>query len=56
LQDIINLSGANWRGFNAKSVPISIYYSKIITEYISEFGDIVDVEKMSVTNDKPWFL
>ncbi|WP_421919017.1 Piwi domain-containing protein [Marinifilum sp.] len=56
LQDIINLSGANWRGFNAKSVPISIYYSKIITEYISEFGDIVDVEQMSVTNDKPWFL
>lgn len=56
LQDIINLSGANWRGFNAKSVPISIYYSKIITEYISEFGDIVDGEQISVTNDKPWFL
>lgn len=56
LQDIINLSGANWRGFNAKSVPISIYYSKIITHYIAEFGDIVGVEKMSVNNDKPWFL
>jgi hypothetical protein len=56
LQDIINLSGANWRGFNAKSVPISIYYSKIITKYISEFGDIIDVENMSLTNDKPWFL
>lgn len=56
LQDIINLSGANWRGFNAKSVPISIYYSKIITHYIAEFGDIVGVEQMSVKNDKPWFL
>jgi hypothetical protein len=56
LQDIINLSGANWRGFNAKSVPISIYYSKIITHYIAEFGDIVGIEKISVNNDKPWFL
>ena len=26
LQDILNLSGSNWRGFNAKSMPISIYY------------------------------
>ena len=29
LQDAINLSGANWRGFNAKSLPISVYYAQL---------------------------
>jgi hypothetical protein len=28
LQDLVNLSGANWRGFNAKSAPVSIFYFK----------------------------
>lgn len=56
LQDIINLSGANWRGFNAKSVPISIFYSKLITQYISEFGDIFDSDNKTISNEKPWFL
>lgn len=27
LQDILNLTGANWRGFNSKAQPISILYS-----------------------------
>lgn len=56
LQDIINLSGANWRGFNAKSVPISIFYSKLITDYISEFGNIFEADNKSISNKKPWFL
>lgn len=57
LQDIINLSGANWRGFNAKSVPISIFYSKLITNYISEFGDLMNVDNKTIpNNEKPWFL
>jgi hypothetical protein len=37
LQDVLNLSGANWRGFNAKSVPISIYYSQLIAKYTKAF-------------------
>ena len=37
LQDAVNLSGANWRGFNAKSLPISVYYAKIIADYSKEF-------------------
>lgn len=56
LQDIINLSGANWRGFNAKSVPISIFYSKLITQYISEFGNIFGEVNKTISNEKPWFL
>jgi hypothetical protein len=56
LQDVLNLSGANWRGFNSKSMPISIYYSKIIAEYISEFKLRVGSGNLLRVNDKPWFL
>lgn len=37
LQDAINLSGANWRGFNTKSLPISVYYAQIVAKYLKEF-------------------
>lgn len=56
LQDVLNLSGANWRGFNAKSIPISIYYSQLITEYTKAFEGIREENKFSLSNEKPWFL
>ena len=56
LQDVLNLSGANWRGFNAKSIPISIYYSQIIAKYNEAFEKIEGYEENSISNDKPWFL
>lgn len=56
LQDILNLSGANWRGFNAKSIPISIYYSQIIARYTEAFENIDGYKEGSISNDKPWFL
>jgi hypothetical protein len=56
LQDVLNLSGANWRGFNAKSIPISIYYSQIIAKYTQAFELIDGYEDGSISNDKPWFL
>ncbi|MGB3479838.1 MAG: Piwi domain-containing protein [bacterium] len=53
LQDILNLSGANWRGFNAKSLPISVYYCQLIASFIKKFPEeIENIE--SVIN--PWFL
>jgi hypothetical protein len=55
LQEIINLAGANWRGFNAKSIPISIYYCSIISTFIKEFRMRKD-EQMDFQNLKPWFL
>lgn len=55
LQDAINLSGANWRGFNAKAAPVSIYYAKLIAEYLKEF-DNVGLERVDVNIIKPWFL
>src|SRR6202011_5585658 len=39
LQDSMNIAGANWRGFNAKSMPISIYYAKIIADYYARFRE-----------------
>jgi hypothetical protein len=55
LQDAINLSGANWRGFNAKTIPVSILYARLLSNFISafnkyKFGDI------NIENITPWFL
>jgi hypothetical protein len=55
LQDAINLSGANWRGFNAKTLPVSVYYAKLIAEYISHF-DRLGLPEIDIENLPPWFL
>ncbi len=55
LQDAINLSGANWRGFNAKSLPVSVYYAQIIAKYLKEF-DAHGLRPLDVNNIVPWFL
>lgn len=53
LQDIINLSGANWRGFNSKSTPISIHYTRLVSKFIQHFSEY---EEVNIENIKPWFL
>ena len=55
LQDAINLSGANWRGFNAKSLPISVYYAQIIARYLKEF-EKHGLPEVNVATLTPWFL
>lgn len=55
LQDAINLSGANWRGFNAKSIPVSLLYAQLISHFISEF-DRYNLDKINIENLTPWFL
>lgn len=55
LQDAINLSGANWRGFNAKSLPVSVYYAQIIAKYLREF-ERQDLPEVGVDILPPWFL
>lgn len=55
LQDAINLSGANWRGFNAKSLPVSVYYAKIIARYLREFEEL-KLPSIEVDDIRPWFL
>jgi hypothetical protein len=53
LQDLFNLSGTNWRGFNARSTPISIYYCQLIANFLAEFPD--EVARIGGT-EQPWFL
>jgi len=53
LQDVLNLSGANWRGFNAKNLPISIYYSQLIANFLKKFPN--EVSNISEIKN-PWFL
>lgn len=55
LQDVINLSGANWRGFSAKSIPVSIYYCKLIAWKIRDFR-AYGYRSLKIDTSIPWFL
>jgi len=55
LQDCINLSGANWRGFKAKQLPVSIFYCQRIAEFLTKFEEY-DFDNIQIDNLKPWFL
>ncbi len=54
IQDAVNISGANWRGFNAKSLPISINYAYLIAKFYREFQRL-GLEEMD-WSVSPWFL
>ena len=59
LQDVLNLTGANWRGFNSKAQPISILYSRLIARFMKEFSHLEDVDDMGIVSAEsvaPWFL
>ncbi len=55
LQDAMNIAGANWRGFNAKSMPISVYYAKLIADYYAHFRQ-ANLPEVDMDNLPPWFL
>lgn len=55
LQDAMNIAGANWRGFNAKSIPISVYYAKLIADYYGHFRE-ANLPEVDIDNLPPWFL
>ena len=57
LQDVINLSGANWRGYNAKHTPVSIYYPELIAKFIGKFDQYgLSLELGINAIDKAWFV
>ena len=59
LQDTLNLTGANWRGFNSKAQPISILYSRLIAKFMKEFSHLENVSDMRILEvepEAPWFL
>lgn len=55
LQDAVNIAGANWRGFNAKSMPISVYYAKLIADHYAHFRE-AGLEDLEMEGLPPWFL
>lgn len=55
LQDCINLSGANWRGFRAKQLPVSVFYCQKISDFLTKF-ESYGFEDIHIDNLKPWFL
>lgn len=55
LQDLINLSGANWRGFNAKSTPVSIFYCHLVADLIHDFHHH-ELPLPEFKELNPWFL
>lgn len=55
LQDLVNLSGANWRGFNAKSAPVSVFYCHLVADLIHDFHER-GLPMPAVQDIHPWFL
>jgi argonaute-like protein len=55
LQDLINLSGANWRGFNAKSAPVSVFYCHLVADLVHDFQQ-QGLPLPKVQDLRPWFL
>lgn len=55
IRDLINLSGANWRGFNARSSPISVFYCHLVAGLVRDFQTHgYPVPAVEVV--RPWFL
>jgi len=55
LQDLVNLSGANWRGFNAKSSPVSVFYCHLVADLVHDFQQR-GLPLPAIEDLRPWFL
>lgn len=55
LQDLVNLSGCNWRGFNAKSAPVSVFYCQLVADLVHDFHD-GGLPLPKVQDLRPWFI
>jgi hypothetical protein len=59
VEQVYRFSYVNWRGFNAKTIPITINYSYLIARLVSNLED-VNKWNTVITNgkliDKAWFL
>jgi len=55
LQDLVNLSGANWRGFNAKSAPVSVFYCHLVADLVHDFQER-GLPLPAIKDLRPWFL
>jgi len=59
VEQVYRFSYVNWRGFNAKTIPITINYSHLIARLVSNLEDVNNWNTI-ITNgkliDKAWFL
>jgi hypothetical protein len=59
VEQVYRFSYVNWRGFNAKTIPITINYSYLIARLVSNLEDVNNWNTI-ITNgklmDKAWFL
>ena len=58
VRQVHRFARVNWRGFNARAVPVTMNYSKLICDLVLEIGmdrwnDIIAGGKL---RDKAWFL
>jgi len=58
LYQVYSLAGANWRGFNAREMPITLFYSRLIAELISDLEHYEYDFMSGISNLEriPWFL
>jgi hypothetical protein len=61
LRQINDLSQVNWRGLNARSKPISIYYGNLIARLLSHVdpatvADLFQQNALKTIEDRMWFL
>lgn len=55
LQELVDLSGANWRGFNAKSAPVSVFYCHLVADFVHDFYES-NLPLPAQNDSHPWFL
>ncbi len=51
---VFDLSLSNWRAFNARGFPVSIYYSELISRILRK-ADLSQVQGEHIA-DRMWFL
>ncbi len=55
IQELLSLSGMNWRAYNSKSVPVSVQYCDLVTEFVREFRER-EYPDLNPESLQPWFL
>ncbi|MCC6462420.1 MAG: hypothetical protein IT260_18275 [Saprospiraceae bacterium] len=55
IQELLSLSGMNWRAYNSKSVPISVQYCNLVTDFVRSFKE-KGYSELKASSLKPWFL
>jgi hypothetical protein len=61
LRQINDLSQVNWRGLNARSKPISVYYGNLIARLLSHVdptsvADLYEQNALKTLEERMWFL